>query len=567
MSSSLTETSDFIKQRLKNISDILPHIAACDFSKRLEVLSEDDPFIEVYVGINCLIEDLLETSTSRKLYEKALIKSENQFRKFFEESPVYCYMISPAGIILNINKVALKTLGYKKDEIIGKPVNIIYPKKFQKKIEQLFKKWKVTGRLRNEEIKIITKKGEIRDVLLSADTIKDENGKILHSISVQQDITYRKQAETALIESEEKYRNLFDLSPEAVILMGLDGTILDCNVATEKVCGIKKANLIGSCLMELDIFDEVTIERLVNFLPKAFNEKIVVPFELALQVNGDIKWVEAKYSLLKKENEPFTFQVIVRDITMRKRNEDEMKRRLMKFNIEDGEVYLVQEPSPTISIEAFKDLLKIGYHGFIISRTPERDLKRLVRDYEFEFLWLAEKDIGNTVTPKLENIEKWVGNLFRDISSRKVILINGLDYIIFKNNFKNTLAFIQRIRELSYFTGNIVIISFDKSTLYEKELKFLKKEGNDLEHRVFKKKLPDDLFKIIKFIYEDNIIGNKPSYTKIGQELGLSKPTVRKRLRILNSAGYISEDIKGRKKVVILTEIGKNTFFTKYRYF
>ena len=57
--------------------------------------------------------------TSKKLAEEALRQNELKFRQFFENEPEYCYMISPDGIILDVNKIALKALGYRKEELVG----------------------------------------------------------------------------------------------------------------------------------------------------------------------------------------------------------------------------------------------------------------------------------------------------------------------------------------------------------------------------------------------------------------------------------------------------------------
>ena len=57
-----------------------------------------------------------------KRAEEALRESEERFRQFFENEPEYCYMISHEGTILDVNKAALKTLGYQKNELLGKPL-------------------------------------------------------------------------------------------------------------------------------------------------------------------------------------------------------------------------------------------------------------------------------------------------------------------------------------------------------------------------------------------------------------------------------------------------------------
>ncbi|MDM8535381.1 ATP-binding protein [Desulfobacterales bacterium HSG17] len=128
-----------------------------------------------------------------------LIKSEEKFRRFFENEPDYCYMISPERTITDINKSALNILGYTKEEIIGKPlITTVYAPSSQEQARDMLKKFKEKGELVNEELDIITNKGKVRSVLLSAVAVKDHKGNILNSVSVQKDITKQKNAEENL---------------------------------------------------------------------------------------------------------------------------------------------------------------------------------------------------------------------------------------------------------------------------------------------------------------------------------------------------------------------------------
>ncbi|MCX5803427.1 MAG: PAS domain-containing protein, partial [Proteobacteria bacterium] len=119
-----------------------------------------------------------EDITGRKKAEEAVNEERLKLRKFFDNLPVLAYNISLDGKIMDCNPVTIKTLGYEsKEEVIGKVlVDTIYAPSSRQKASQLFERWKKEGKLKNEEIQIITRQGKILDVLLNVDTIYDMNG-------------------------------------------------------------------------------------------------------------------------------------------------------------------------------------------------------------------------------------------------------------------------------------------------------------------------------------------------------------------------------------------------------
>ena len=88
---------------------------------------------------------------------------------------------------------------------------------------------------------------------------------------------------------------------------------------------------------------------------------------------GTKRCIHNHYSAIHNGNNSVSRFLITNDITERKLVEEDLKKRMMKFKLEDGHFYLVKESTLKMALEAFKDILKIGYHGLAISRTPESD--------------------------------------------------------------------------------------------------------------------------------------------------------------------------------------------------
>jgi PAS domain S-box-containing protein len=183
---------------------------------------------------------------------------QNQLMQtFFEVTRNYCYILSPEGLILDINSSALKALGYAKAELVGQPLlTAIYPQRSRPKAQALFSQ----GRLVDELLTIVSKSGEERSVLVNADVQKNEAGKITGLILVQHDLTERKRIETQLREKETRYRSLFTEMISAFALheiicdasgRPIDYRFLDINPAFEQFTGLRRAEVLGKTVLEI----------------------------------------------------------------------------------------------------------------------------------------------------------------------------------------------------------------------------------------------------------------------------------------------------------------------------
>lgn len=148
------------------------------------------------------------------------------------------------------------------------------------------------------------------------------------------DITDRKRVEEELKTSEEKYRALFESSPESITILNLDGKIIDANPATCKIGGHEKNELIGRHFSEFGWIDWEKAHLLPILFAKIINGEKVESLQLTKTVgSGDKKWIEVIPYLLKKDDKPIAVQIISRDITDRKKAEDALIENESKFRV------------------------------------------------------------------------------------------------------------------------------------------------------------------------------------------------------------------------------------------
>lgn len=253
-----------------------------------------------------------------------LRESEKRFRKFFENAPDYFYMVSPDGKIIDVNKSALKVLGYKKEELVGKPVFTIYAPEYQKKAKRIFQRWKKGEKIKNAELKIKTKSGEERIVLLSVDTVRDENGKITHSISIQRDITEIRKIEEALKERESRYELIFNENPDGIFIFDREGNILDVNKTVCELLKRKKEEIIGRNIKKFisrKYYNQ--FKKRMELLRKG-KELKPARYEV-IDSEGGKHVIEISTAPIEEKGEIVAFQGIARDITVKTEIEEFLK--------------------------------------------------------------------------------------------------------------------------------------------------------------------------------------------------------------------------------------------------
>ena len=131
--------------------------------------------------------------------------------------------------------------------------------------------------------------------------------------------------------SEEKFRHLFENSPYSVVILELSGTIIDCNIATNILFGYKRVDMVGkyftTFFLDPSKFSKLLEER-ISVMKK---RKTVRPIELRILKRNNVStWVNLQTSLFKIHDKTF-LQIILHDITERKKAEDIIKEEMKRL--------------------------------------------------------------------------------------------------------------------------------------------------------------------------------------------------------------------------------------------
>lgn len=181
--------------------------------------------------------------------------------------------------------------------------------------------------------------GNPRNVEVHAHPILDEHGNVARMIEYSFDITERKRIETAVKESETKFRSVAQSAKDAIITADKSGKITFCNTAADKMFGYKEGELIGQSISILmpQRFRTAHERGMARVTASGETRMINETVELfGITMEGDEFPVELSLSNWKSGNQTF-YTGIIRDISERKQHEkerealiDNLKRSLTK---------------------------------------------------------------------------------------------------------------------------------------------------------------------------------------------------------------------------------------------
>ena len=262
----------------------------------------------------------VQDATERKLAEEALRQSEDRFSKAFHNSPALLAISSlKEGRLLDCNDSFLRIIGYSRAEIIGRTVYELrlwmYPEARQQIIDILDDK----GTLSGYEMEVCTKAGEIKNILVSMQTITLEGQDCI--LSVGTDITERKQDS----EQMRKLSSALEQTADSVMVTDKKGIIEYVNPAFEQVTGYSRVDAIGgkSNIVRSDMHDRDFYHHLWGTILKG---EVFSDIMINRKRDGSLYYEEKTITPLLDDNGEITHFVSTgKDITERMQTQERLQ--------------------------------------------------------------------------------------------------------------------------------------------------------------------------------------------------------------------------------------------------
>ena len=237
----------------------------------------------------------------------------------------------PQGKIVRFNRAAEQISGYYSDEVKGKYLwSLFVPPQEVNLVKNAIEK--SASRPDNYETHWIARNGDRRLITWANTQLRDRTGAVEYVIASGSDITERAEATQALLESQERYHDLFETASDLIQSVALDGHFIYVNRAWRETLGYSEAEIDRLSLFDIISPDcqphcQELFQRVLN------GEQIGTVQAEFVTKEGSIILVEGSASCKFVEGKPTATQSIFRDITHRQQTEVELQQTNDRLNL------------------------------------------------------------------------------------------------------------------------------------------------------------------------------------------------------------------------------------------
>lgn len=185
------------------------------------------------------LKTTIEMALYKHHFEMQLKESEARFRSLFENSQDTIYISDKAGNFLEMNPAGLSLFGYERKEILGTQLDQIYADPRDRK--SFYAQIKNKKSVKDYELRLKNKKGDIIYGLKTANTMIDKDGQLSGIQGIIRDVTEKKKREETL----HLLQTAINSSSEAVVITDRQGSIVYTNPAFETLTGYSTLEALG----------------------------------------------------------------------------------------------------------------------------------------------------------------------------------------------------------------------------------------------------------------------------------------------------------------------------------
>ncbi|MBS1531137.1 MAG: PAS domain S-box protein, partial [Bacteroidetes bacterium] len=277
------------------------------------------------IGVACHSKDITPDTLNLKALESAVTRLE----KIMDSSMDMICAIDENDHILSINAASEKILGYKPEEMIGRKLfDFLYSGDLEK-TKKMAASVMAGNDVTDNENRYVRKDGSLVPLMWSARW--DPKDRVRYGIA--RDATERRKSEEALIESEKKYRYLFDNNPLPALMWDLETLrVLDCNEAAVARYGYTKKELLQ--LSVTDLCPQEDVPLLEKVIKEDIRDKEFYRHNLRhRKKNGEIMYMDITGHAMNFDGKKVSLK-LANDVTESRyfHEMDKLERKILELN-------------------------------------------------------------------------------------------------------------------------------------------------------------------------------------------------------------------------------------------
>lgn len=279
---------------------------------------ESIQFLE-YISISIAL------ALSAKKALSALRISEEIYKELYDKSPLGYQSLDANGNFLLVNETWLNTLGYSRNEVIGKWFGDFLAPEFVEPFRQRFPQFKAAGQIHSEFV-MIKKDGSRCFIAFDGRIGYDEFGSFKQTHCILQDITESTRIKEALLESEELFRTAFESANIGVFLVNKEGKFITINATGCDMLGYTEDELKQLPFNSITHTDDIMISN--DFYNQLINNEINnASFEKRyIHKNGSILWAHISVGKVRQtKNSNGYFVTYFQNISEQKIAEEKLR--------------------------------------------------------------------------------------------------------------------------------------------------------------------------------------------------------------------------------------------------
>jgi len=332
----------------------------------------------------------------------SLVAARTRFQELLEFAPDAIVLANQDGEILLVNTQTEKLFGYRREELLGKSVEVLVPERLRGQTPETpvvrddalldLDEALLTGNLSaasdQVEVYLLDRDGREFPAEITRRQIETEDG--LMVMSLIRDVTERKRAEAARHAAESRYQELFDNANDIVYIHDLEGNFKSLNKTAERLAGYTLEDALQMNMAQV-VAPEYLAHAQQRIMDHLSGKIDVPPFELEIfRRDGTRMPIEVSTRLMLENGQPFAVQGIARDITERKRAEEahiaaEARYRTLFDNANDliythdlqGNFLTVNEMSERITGYSHEEAMSMNIAQIVAPEYLESVLQRV----------------------------------------------------------------------------------------------------------------------------------------------------------------------------------------------